>query len=248
MRVYHSVLSLAVVFGSGCLINTELYDVRREELLAAAETAGTYGVKFVTEPDCILVDASDLVLDGPFSFDAYLSGPNPIPQHDIWPVVVWPGHFALYQDPFGYTIAGPADDYGPSSGASTTKSIVSTGRTHVAVNYGQNGNLSLYIDGELKAVAPVEFSGDPAPNLYIGCWPDQEATFAGTIGEVRLSDSALYADEFEPDWEPYEVSQSTVGLWHLDEGQGSDVFDETGRHDGELIGGSWEHFYLGAEQ
>jgi hypothetical protein len=248
MRVCRSVLTLAVVLCSGCLINTELYEERRDELLAANETGGTYGVRFVAEPDCILVDASELELDGPFSFDAYIAGPSEIPQHDLWPIVAWPGHFAVYQDPYGYTVAGPADEYGPSTGASTTKSIVDTGRHHVAINYGQNGYLSLYIDGEEKGNAPVQFSGEQASNLYIGCWPEQDATFVGVIGEVRLSDSALYAADFEPSWEPYEVSQSTVALWHLDEGEGTEVLDEAGGFDGELVGGSWEHFFLGTEQ
>jgi len=237
---------MAVLLG-GCLINSELYEQRRDEILAAGETGGTYGVRFVGDPDCILVDATELALDGPFSFDAYI-WPDAAPGFDIWPIVAWPGHFAVYQDPYGYTIAGPADEYGTTSGASTTTSIMDGNVHHVAINYGQNGYLSLFIDGVEKSYVPVEFSGESSSNLYIGCWPDQDATFSGVIAEVRLSDSALYADDFEPDWEPYEVSQSTVALWHLDEGEGTDVLDETETYDGVLYGGSWEHFYLGPEQ
>jgi hypothetical protein len=240
-------LPLFAAFLAGCLVNTDLYEETREQLLLDAEVVGTYGVRFADSPDCILVDTAELSLDGPFSFDAYV-WPDAAPGFDIWPIVAWPGHFALYQDPYGYTIAGPADEYGTSTGASTTKSITDGDRHHLALNYGQNGTMSLYIDGQLMATAPVEFSGEPSSNLYIGCWPEQDATFAGVIGELRLSDSALYADEFEPSWEPYEVSQATLGLWHLDEGEGNDVFDETGEYDGVLQGGSWEHFYLGPEQ
>jgi hypothetical protein len=242
-----TILCIAVVLLSGCLINQELYDERHEELLLAAEAGGTYGVRFAADPDCILVDAAELVLDGPFSFDAYIQ-PIARPGFDIWPIVAWPGHFALYQDPYGYTIAGPSDEYGTTSGASTTMSIMDGNTHHVALNYAQNGNLTLYIDGFEKAISPVEFSGDPSDNLYIGCWPEQDATFAGVIGEVRLSDSALYAGSFEPEWMPYEASQSTLALWHLDEGEGTEVLDETEGFDGVLQGGVWEHFYLGPEQ
>ncbi len=240
-------IAMAGLLMGGCLINSELYDERHDALLAAAETGGTYGVRFTAEPDCILVDAAELAIDGPFSFDAYI-WPDAAPGFDIWPIVAWPGHFAVYQDPYGYTIAGPADEYGTNSGASTTTSIMDGNVHHVAINYGQNGYLSLYIDGAQKSYVPVEFSGEESSNLYIGCWPEQDATFSGVIGEVRLSDSALYTGDFEPAWEPYEASQSTVALWHLDEGEGTDVLDETESFDGELHGGTWEHFYLGPEQ
>ncbi len=239
------ILSTAIF--SGCLINTELYEERYDELVAASETGGTYGVRFAADPDCIMVDSSDLELDGPFSFDVYI-WPDAAPGFDVWPIVAWPGHFAIYQDPYGYTIAGPADDYGTSSGASTTASIMDGDTHHVAINYGQNGYLTLYIDGLQKSYVPVEFSGETSSNLYIGCWPEQDATFSGVIAEVRLSDSALYTGDFEPAWEPYESSQATMALWHLDEGEGTEVLDEAGSYDGELIGGTWEHFYLGPEQ
>ncbi len=247
MAPSRSFLTLATVLLGGCLINSELYDERHEALLAEAEPGGTYGVRFAGDPDCILVEAAGLAVDGPFSFDAYI-WPDAAPGFDVWPVVAWPGHFAVYQDPYGYTIAGPADELGTTTGASTTTSIMDGDTHHIAINYGQNGYLTLYIDGVQKSYVPVEFSGEASSNLYIGCWPEQDATFAGVIGEVRLSDSALYAADFEPSWEPYETSQSTLGLWHLDEGEGTEIFDETGEHDGVLYGGSWEHFYLGPEQ
>jgi hypothetical protein len=231
----------------GCLINTELYEERYAELEAELVTGGTFGVRFAGDSDCIMVDTSELVLDGPFSFEAYV-GTDAAPGFDVWPIVAWPGHFALYQDPYGYTVAGPADEYGTTSGASTGESIMDGSDHHLALNYGEAQELSLYIDGVEMARAPVTFSGETSSNLYLGCWPDQDATFAGVIAEVRLSDSALYAGDFEPTWEPYEPGQSTVALWHLDEGEGTEIGDQTGGYPGELHGGSWELFYLGPEQ
>ncbi len=237
---------LAVLLTTGCLINTELYEERSEELAQQDRTGGAYGVRFQQEPDCILIDVDGIDIDGPFSFEAFI-WPRAGLGFGLFPIVVWPGMFAIYQEESGYTVAGPADEPDISSGAATPQSTMDGQHHHVAVNYGQNGTLSLYRDGLLVGNAPVSFEDEPADTIYLGCWPEEEATFVGLIAEARLSDSALYSGDFSVDWEPYEVSQATLGLWHLDEGEGADIFDETGDYDGVLRGGSWEHFYLGPE-
>lgn len=237
---------LPALLATGCLVNTELYEERSEELADQAQAGGAYGVRFIQDPDCIMIDMTGEDLDGPFSFEAYI-WPDSGLGFGLFPLVVWPGAFALYQDESGYTAAGPADGPDISTAAATPQSVMDGQYHHLALNYGQNGTLSLYIDGALSAYAPIEFDDQPAETLYLGCWPEQEATFVGLIAEARLSDSALYAGDFDPSWEPYELSQATIGLWHLDEGQGDDIFDEAGEHDGVLMGGSWEHFYLGRE-
>ncbi len=240
-------LLLVAALCSGCLINTELYEERWDELAAELTPGGGYGVRFSASPDCIQVDVSGLELDGPFSFDAYI-WPDAGPGFGKYPVVAWPGMFALYQDEYGYTVAGPADEPAVDLSAHTPTSIMDGAYHHLAINYGQNGTMSIYRDGLLKGYAEVEFTGEVSETLYLGCWPGEEATFAGVIGEARLSDSALYSGDFDPEWLPYKVADATVGLWHLDEGEGEDVLDEAGGHDGVLVGGFWEHFYLGPEQ
>ena len=253
MPLGHVFRLLPVLLATGCLINRDLYEERSKELSEQGGADGAWGVRFAQEPDCIMVDFAGVDLTnedgeiGPFSFDAYI-WPNGSLGWGLYPIVLWPGVFAFYQLD-AYTVAGPADKPDISGGANSTDSVMDGDEHHVAVNYGQNGYLSLFIDGARVGYAPVEFEDQASEMLYLGCWPDQGATFVGLIAEARFSDSALYSDEdFEPAWEPYDVSQSTVGLWHLDEGGGADIFDETGEHDGVLYGGEWESFELGPDQ
>lgn len=240
-RLLPLVLSLAA---AGCLVNDDLYEQRYDQILAEVEGARG-GARLRQSPDCIEVDATDLVLSGPFTFDAYIH-PESGPGHDLYPVIAWPGVFALYQDTDGYTVASGTDDL--ETAARTPTSLMDGAYHHVAVSYGQNTHLSLYLDGRRMAWTPVEIAEAPGATLYLGCWPDQDATFAGDIGEARLSAVALYDEDFEPEWLPYEPSTATLALWHLDETSGSEVADAQGKAPGILVQGEWVEFALDGER
>jgi hypothetical protein len=72
---------------------------------------------------------------------------------------------------------------------------------------------------------------DIDPFLYIGGGKsDGQASFSGTIDEVRLSWWLRYFDEFSPTQEEHAQDSSTVGLYRFDEGSGIVAFD-TGGYD-----------------
>lgn len=238
------VLLAAFVLGEGCLINTGEYRDRIEEL-DEAELVGAWGVRLRDRPDCIQVDMGGLALDGPWSFDAYVLAD--VRSGYVSPIVVWPGVFAFLQDATGYVIAAPASNPVPGGGASTPTSLMDGARHHVALNYSSDGVMSVYLDGTLKSSAPVALDQEPEPVMELGCWTGEGATFSGVIAEARLSGAALYAGSFDVAWEPYQVEQATLALWHIDEGGGAEIRDETESYPGVLVGGTWERFSLRPE-
>lgn len=239
-------LVAALALCGGCLINSGLYEERKAEILEAQEIRGTWGVRFAARPDCINVDMGGLALDAAWTLEMYLLAGQGGPG-ETFPLAVWPGSFALLQNGDGYTLFAPASNPVTTAGASTARSVMDGAFHHIAVNVGTAGEVSLYLDGQLSAQGPVALDAEPEATLHLGCWTEEGQTFDGILGEVRLSAAALYAGEFEPAWEPYAVEEATLGLWHIDEGQGSLIADETGSYPGTLVGGVWERFALGRE-
>jgi hypothetical protein len=232
------------ILGGGCLINPGKYQERMDSFEEQAKV-GAWGVYLRDRPDCIQVDMGGLALDGAWSFEAYLQ--PEVRDGFVSPIVVWPGAFAFLQDATGYLIATPASNPVPSAGASTPTSLMDGGRHHVALNHTSEGVVSIYLDGELKSSAPVTFDANPEGTLELGCWSGEGETFVGILGEVRISAAALYAGSFEVPWEPYEVEQATLALWHIDEGEGTGIGDATESYPGVLVGGSWTRFNLSSE-
>ena len=207
-------------------------------------SAGDNGVAFDAEPDCIEIDASDLQLSAPFTVDMFIqSGPEA--GFDIYPLVVWPGAFALFQDEYQYLIFGPSTDTSAGAGASSPTDIMDGGYHHIAATYSADGDAAVYLDGEMLVSAPLTLADAVGSALYLGCWPTQnKATFSGTIGEVRLQNTQHYSGDFAPTWLQHEESESTMALWHLNEGRGTAILDTTGAADGELTNGEWTAFPL----
>jgi hypothetical protein len=122
---------------------------------------------------------------------------------------------------------------------------------HVASSYG-GGSFRLYVDGSLvgsmNATEPV---ANPQSTLYFGATARYERAFDvaqgmlywppidGFIAEVRLSSKNRYTADFTP--EPrLSVDASTLGLWHLDEGDGSIAADAgPNQLNGIITGASW---------
>jgi len=67
----------------------------------------------------------------------------------------------------------------------------------------------------------------------------------GIIDEVRISDIARTPEEITANWNGgkgrrFEKDEHTVGLWHMDEGSGDTIYDETDNHnDGTIQGAGW---------
>lgn len=210
-------------------------------------TSGDYGVAIYEDPDCIDIDMKGYTFQAPFTLEVYFFA-NEEDQGAIYPLMAWPGAFAIYQDADGYFVAGSTDDTSGSVALTSAQPIMDGGYHHVALSYDAEGEGQLFLDGQKLSNASVDLVGTPGEHLHLGCWPGQEAYFSGILGEIRLSSSARYASSFEPNWTEYEVREDTVGLWHLNEGEYDSVLDETGSWDGTLTGCEWVSFILDGTQ
>jgi len=205
-------------------------------------SAGDFGVAFDIKPDCIELDVSDLAIEAPFTVDMFIKTGSEA-AFDIYPLLVWPGAFALFQDEYQYLIFGPSTDTSAGAGASSPTDIMDGGYHHVAATFSAEGDTALYLDGQRLVSAPIALLEEPGDALYIGCWPGQsEATFSGVIGEVRIQNTKHYDSDFAPTWEQYEESETVLALWHLNEGRGTSVLDTMGISDGDLTNGEWVPF------
>jgi hypothetical protein len=168
--------------------------------------------------------------------------PEPLSQHELPTVEKVPSHVLASWGHVGgaywITVVAP--------------SLPSLGTWHhVASSYG-GGSFRLYVDGtqvgSTDATEPVE---NPQNTLYLGATARYESTFDtkqgtrywppidGFIAEVRLSSTNRYTADFTP--EPrLSVDEWTLGLWHLDEADGSVAADSSPNHlDGAIIGATW---------
>jgi hypothetical protein len=85
----------------------------------------------------------------------------------------------------------------------------------------------------LGATARYQHTFDAAQGTHY--WPPID----GFIAEVRLSSTNRYTANFTP--EPrLGVDEGTLGLWHLDEGDGSVAADSSPNQlDGAITGATW---------
>jgi hypothetical protein len=123
---------------------------------------------------------------------------------------------------------------------------------HIAASYG-GGSYRLYVDGVLaKSLDAVEPIANAPNSLFIGAtarnergydasmgqlwWPPMD----GFISDVRISSFNRYASDFIPDLR-LNADPSTIGLWHLDEGEGTQVVDSgPNQLSGSIGGAQWE--------
>jgi len=122
---------------------------------------------------------------------------------------------------------------------------------HLATSYG-GGSFRLYVDGTRVSSMPgTQPVLNPESTLYLGATARHEREFDTTLGtlywppidgfiaEVRLSSSNRYTADFVPEAR-LQADASTLGLWHLDEGDGS-VAEDSGpsRLHGTITGAEW---------
>jgi hypothetical protein len=250
----HKILALVLSMAlSGCAIISE------DERDALADPDGDgqpwndylheYGVRFSSSADCIEVDLSGIdqdALDDTLTFDLYLKGEIAAEQSgELFPLVVWPGRFAFYERA-GRLTAGLPELVELDDTNSSPVGFMDGAYHHVSFTHNGSAYFDVYVDGNQERVSRTpEALGEPeGDSLYIGCWPEQGASFVGVIGEVRYLDVAFYDGSFEPEWRPYGTDSTVAGLWSLDEGEGDQVAEAEGRFPTTKIGGSWEHFDL----
>ena len=215
---------------------------------ALAPTSGSYGVEMGVSGDCMRVNVNSLALSSNLTLDMYVETFE-MDEYEIHPIISWPGALAFYQSEedlltFKSIPTDNPEDW--STGATTPTSIFDGERHHLAVTWnGTRG--TIFVDGEIVAYANMDLSGSPSSTLSIGCWEGVNGSFPGVIGEVRFIDGVAWEDDFEPPWTPWGVTDEVVGLWHLDEGRGEGLLDETGEFDALLEGGRWRDFALGED-
>ena len=213
---------------------------------ALAPPSGSYGVEMGEAGACIRVNVNQLALSSNLSLDLYVETFE-MDEYEVHPIISWPGALAFYQSEedvltFKSIPTDNPDDWG--IGATRPTSIFDGERHHLAVT-GNGTRGSIFLDGEIIAYANMDLSGSPASTLSIGCWEGVSGSFPGAIGEVRFIDGVAWEDDFEPPWTPWGVTDEVVALWHLDEGRGEGLLDETGDFDAVLAGGTWVDFALG---
>lgn len=111
---------------------------------------------------------------------------------------------------------------------------------HVAASY--NGSLVfLFVNGQLQDTAALTGSAETTAAFHVGGVPGggADTVLAGRVDELRLSKAGIYSASFGPDL-PLEATFGTVGLWHLDEGQGTLFYDASdGGSAGAAVGTAW---------
>ena len=80
---------------------------------------------------------------------------------------------------------------------------------------------------------------------YLGAFNAAHYFMDGKIAQVRISNIVRTLDEITANWNggkgrKFELDEHTVGLWHMDEGSGNTIYDETDNHnDGTIQGAGW---------
>jgi len=92
---------------------------------------------------------------------------------------------------------------------------------HLAVTAPAGENIKLWLDGHLSGEAGpnISFTGNSGVDINSS---DPANSYAGILDEVRLSNSLRYTSAFVPPGDEFQVDETTLALWRLNEGS----FDE----------------------
>jgi hypothetical protein len=108
----------------------------------------------------------------------------------------------------------------------------------------EDGEIRLYANGKLVGTSPFTGPVKESPfSMRIGCSPhpvtECHDMFRGRIDEVRLSEAALYSEDYDAS-DQLTADESTVALYHFDEGEGVTVKDASGNgNDGIIHDARW---------
>jgi RHS repeat-associated protein len=101
---------------------------------------------------------------------------------------------------------------------------------HVAVSRDSNGTRRFFVDGILRNTeSDVASPQDSDGVLTFGRSGHYDGEyFGGLLDEIRISNVAVYLTNFTPPTVPLSSDETTIGLWHFDEGAGQTVADSSG--------------------
>lgn len=189
-------------------------------LACAAESPdGPFALAFDGGEDCVEVDVA--ALDVPvssFTVEAWIRG-EPAPADRPRPVVSWNGVFSL-----GEAFGGDTSfSVGGAEPATTVVSVMDGVLHHLAGTW-DGETASLYVDGVRQAFADGVVPVAPTATLRVGCDSEVNA-FEGVLDEVRISTRARYTEDFDLPSGPFADDVETFALFHFDEGEGAESYD-----------------------
>ena len=91
---------------------------------------------------------------------------------------------------------------------------------HLLLTYN-NGNRNCYINGQLTKTLYQVISYSGSPNLYLGNWPEGARRFNGLVDELYITNTIQQTSNFTPPSTINSAGSNCFGLWHFDEGLGS---------------------------
>ena len=104
--------------------------------------------------------------------------------------------------------------------------------SHIAVTVIKNGDLKLYVNGQLVASKTAGNGGTNWNSTFtIGdLRPDRKIAFWGYIDEVRVWNDVRTDTEIQANYDKTvdPASDNLIGYWKLDESEGHDAYDSTG--------------------
>jgi hypothetical protein len=201
-----------------------------------------WGVRLAGPEHCLSFELRGVQAVDDFTLELYLDADAAQPDPaDLYPLLIWPGMLALFQRDGALWLGTPEE---PELAVALPMALVDGGRHHLLLSHNAGSRDALFLDGDYQGLAIPADGGTAPGDLLVGCWPEQDAWFPGVIGELRLQGGSTSSTDFVPAWRPMDADEDTIGLWRLDEGEGSGLWDETEAHHGVLLGGSWEHFSL----
>lgn len=171
-----------------------------------------------------------------------------------------PGDYGDY----GISLAGGRIAFGVNNGSSSYTIVGTTDLRdgqwhHIAVTRSNGGSMAIYVDGALNASYSSGPSGNIAyrvgrslsndcnpppcinePYIILGAEkhdydPPTYPSFSGWIDELRISSIVRYTSSFSPPSNEFTLDGNTVGLYHFNEGNGTDIEDDAGSSHGILV-------------
>lgn len=201
----------------------------------SASVDGPFALAFDGQEDCVEIDAGGVTPPSSWTVELWFRG-EPTNDERPRPLLEWKGLFSLGA-PVG---GGAALSVGTEEGISLGTKLMDGVLHHVAGTFdGQK--VSLFLDGTLLAFADGTPEPAPAATLRVGCDANAQG-YAGLLDEVRLSSALRYDGDFDRPVEPFVADADTVLLFHFDEGEGEQSFDDASGVVAGVYGPEWVPF------